>query len=656
MFYSFDIFDTLLTRKTATPSGIFAIMQYELQTNNQWDWIPIHVRNNYHNLRIAAEREARKSYRKFTSSEEISLCQIYSFLPLNTSDSSKLEQLMLLEIETELKYSLGIQDNINRFLSLLSQGNKVVLISDMYLPEKVIRDLLCQQSTVFFEIPIYVSSEIGVTKASGRLFKYVSDKEHVSFKEWVHIGDNVYSDFRRPRKLGIDAELFSYVDLNNIEKKLLAQYSNNPQVQLSIGVSKNIRLQHLESSKQYKLGSSLGGPLLVPYVQWILNDAKERGINRLYFIARDGYILKMIADEIIRKSCMDISTNYIYGSRIAWRLFYLDSKYINDISSLSSIHTISDLVNQFLEGMGGEAPEYGLTQSIILKSFPPEYRDESKFINKENVIDILNNLSDNTEFMQKYNSCITSRRKLIRNYFRQEIDCSNQNFAMVDLNGSGVTLNLLRELLSDYFPEKLKCYFMFNQFSPLSTTNVDKIVYAINGRNYFEIELLCRALHGQTLGYCENNAKFIPILEEGEEQSLAEWSYDDYVSGVLQFAKKALETPIYSYGDGYELYLSYLNLFYKDYDKETIDLLSTIPFSWKSLSSVGVKEYAPRVFLIQLVADFVRARGDYWLHTNNLYMSMKRSSPLLRFILKYGIDDDGFLHQFLLRVYDIFKS
>ena len=101
MFYSFDIFDTLLTRKTATPSGIFAIMQYELQTNNQWDWIPIHVRNNYHNLRIAAEREARKSYRKFTSSEEISLCQIYSFLPLNTSDSSKLEQLMLLEIETE---------------------------------------------------------------------------------------------------------------------------------------------------------------------------------------------------------------------------------------------------------------------------------------------------------------------------------------------------------------------------------------------------------------------------------------------------------------------------------------------------------------------------------------------------------------------------
>lgn len=653
MLYSFDVFDTLLTRKTATPHGIFAIMQSELQTNSQWNWIPTHVRNNYHNLRIAAEREARKSFRKVSSLEEISLNQIYSFIPINTNDSSKLESLMELEIETELKYSLGIHNNIDRLLSLLSEGNKVVLISDMYLSGRVIRDLLCQQNVAFSNIPIYVSSEVGVTKSSGRLFKYVAEKENASFNEWVHIGDNVYSDFQRPKKLGINAELFQYVCLNNIEKKLLVKYSNNPLAQLSIGVSKNIRLQNSESSKQYKLGSSLGGPLLYPYVQWILNDAKERGINRLYFIARDGYVLKMIADEIIGKLGLSISTSYIYGSRIAWRLFDFDSKYISDVSSLSSIHTISDLVNKLLEGMGGEAPDYGLTRSIIMNSFPPEYRCEAKSVNKENVINILSNLSEKNGFMQKYKSCIISRRELVRGYFRQEIDCSDYNFAMVDLNGSGVTLNLLSELLSDSVSEKLKCYFMFNQFTPLSTPNLDKIVYSVNGRNYFEMELLCRALHGQTIGYYENDTKIMPILEEDEVHSLIEWGYRDYVCGVLQFAKEAIENSIYSYGDGYELYFSYLDLFYQDYDKEIIDLLAMMPFSWKSLSSGETKEYAPRVLLVQLAVDFLRARGDYWPHTNNFYLSMKRSSPLLRFILKHGIDGDGFLNTSLHRIFEI---
>ena len=31
--YSFDIYDTLITRKTATPEGIFALMQKQLEEN-----------------------------------------------------------------------------------------------------------------------------------------------------------------------------------------------------------------------------------------------------------------------------------------------------------------------------------------------------------------------------------------------------------------------------------------------------------------------------------------------------------------------------------------------------------------------------------------------------------------------------------------------
>ena len=46
----------------------------------------------------------------------------------------------------------------------------------------------------------------------------------------------------------------------------------------------------------------------------------EKGIQKLFFIARDGYILKKIADILIEKYRYPIATVYLYGSRKAWRL------------------------------------------------------------------------------------------------------------------------------------------------------------------------------------------------------------------------------------------------------------------------------------------------------------------------------------------------
>lgn len=655
MLYSFDVFDTLLTRKTATPDGIFAIMQHELQVNSQWAWLPLHVRNNFYHLRISAEKEARKSYRYFSSSDEVSLPQIYSFLPLNDDALSKTELLMDLEIETESKNSIGIRDNINRVLSLLSEGNKVILISDMYLPEKIIRNLLCQQDPVFSCIPIYVSSDIGVTKASGKLFNYVADNENVCFSNWTHVGDNVKSDFRIPKKLGIKSELYQYVDLNNLEKKALVQYSDNPHVQLSIGVSKNIRLQHPESPKQYKFGASLGGPLLVPYVYWILNDAKERGVNRLYFIARDGYVLKKIADEIIKQHNIEISTNYIYGSRLAWRLFDLNQNYVANVSKLSKINSVYDLVTLLLDGIGGENTDCCISKSRILGLFPKEYRSETKSLTKKETELLVNCLIDDSSFMECYNLCISFKRDLIKQYIIQEIDVSDSNFAFVDLNGSGVTMECLAELMRDFYPSNLNIYYMFNCYSTYPLSYITKRIYSVNTPNYFEIELLCRALHGQTIGYNEEGGIVLPIIEAEEELELREWGYEYYISGVIDFVKTVLSYSAYGYGHGFTLHSYYLTAYYKDYDCEILDLLATIPFS-KTTKSGTCRGYAPRVSLIQLSTDFIRYGGKHCLCTNNVKLSMKRSSPLLRFMLKYVFDGDGILYNIASWGYRVLKN
>ena len=50
------------------------------------------------------------------------------------------------------------------------KGEKVVLISDMYLPADFIRKMLAKADPVLVSLPLFVSSEYGVQKVSTELF------------------------------------------------------------------------------------------------------------------------------------------------------------------------------------------------------------------------------------------------------------------------------------------------------------------------------------------------------------------------------------------------------------------------------------------------------------------------------------------------------
>jgi cell filamentation protein len=74
--YSFDIFDTLITRKCATPKGIFAFMQETLFDNKN---LPQDLRENFYKNRIEAEVQARNDYWEKHQTREILFDEIYEF-------------------------------------------------------------------------------------------------------------------------------------------------------------------------------------------------------------------------------------------------------------------------------------------------------------------------------------------------------------------------------------------------------------------------------------------------------------------------------------------------------------------------------------------------------------------------------------------------
>lgn len=74
-------------------------------------------------------------------------------------------------------------------------------------------------------------------------------------------------------------------------------------------------------------------PTIYAYVEWLLADAIQRGIKRLYFLARDGYQMLEVAHVIKEQRNYSIELRYLYCSRYALQLpvYHLDENYLDYI-------------------------------------------------------------------------------------------------------------------------------------------------------------------------------------------------------------------------------------------------------------------------------------------------------------------------------------
>lgn len=247
--YSFDIFDTLITRNTAQSDGVFAVMSKIMCEDNSYHSIPKSIREHFFCIRQKAELTARQ---RFVSSDiqEITFSQIYDVIAEEEKLSSKqIALLKNLEIQTETDLILPIDINIKKVKKRIEQNKKVILISDMYLPEKIIRSLLKKADEMLADLPLYISCEHQKTKYSGDLYKIVQEKENINMKQWVHIGDNSYSDICSASKVGIQPIYYRFEPLSADEEKQLHFNPENADLQLKIGLNRYKRVQNRQEKQ-----------------------------------------------------------------------------------------------------------------------------------------------------------------------------------------------------------------------------------------------------------------------------------------------------------------------------------------------------------------------------------------------------------------------
>lgn len=313
--YSFDVFDTCLVRTFAQPTDLFYVLAENLLSEvgrepNRHDVSAIA------HLRIDGERIARAR----SSRDDVSLAEIYESVENLGQYGVRAETMASKELELERHSVRPIADTRRRIDDLRSRGERVVFISDMYLPESAIREMLEDHGFWRPGDGLYVSNTIGSTKGSGRLFEHVLSAEGVAPDALRHYGDNAHSDVEVPRRMGIDVPEVCKPLLTHHELAVLAEGEAESWIRSRIaGTSRAVRMSVDVGSDSpiIDMVADVAGPLLVTFVAWVLDSAQRQDVDRLYFVSRDGQVLLQIVDALSEYVTVP-ECRYLYGSRQAW--------------------------------------------------------------------------------------------------------------------------------------------------------------------------------------------------------------------------------------------------------------------------------------------------------------------------------------------------
>lgn len=291
---SFDIFDTLIFRPFSDPKTLFYFLGMEFGIAD------------FRVLREKAEGEARERSEK--AEKEINIRDIYEVL--QEWCHVPVEEGIQKEIALEKKLCFANPYMRQVFDEVKELGKPIILLSDMYIKENAMREILSECGYEGYNT-LFMSNEYLCDKVSGNLYLQ-AEKFYGSDKTYYHLGDNLSSDITMAKKQGWKAYHFKNV---NYAGKI---YRPNGMSTLFGSIYDGLVNTWLYGNREkqslfYEHGFCCGGILAVAYCQWLEQLAKQKDIDRFWFVARDGDILY----KLYKKYWGNISCEYVSFSRAA---------------------------------------------------------------------------------------------------------------------------------------------------------------------------------------------------------------------------------------------------------------------------------------------------------------------------------------------------
>lgn len=355
---SFDLYDTLVNRNVANPEDVFNLVE------------------EIYNKRITCEnkisgfKEKRVcAYNVAYEKMKASCCIDNIYHELLGYDETTKNVLKALEIEIESKICVPNDDMLELFEYAKSLGKRVVIISDMYLPMRVIQDILSLCNIKGYE-KLYLSCSYGMSKTDGRLFDVCCKELGVCARDILHIGDGLKNDYIRAIMKGIHALRVK----NEIQLDYYDNSGFSDKEKLYYEIQQKFIKNHLNATKEngvFELGFCVFAPLVVGFCEWLHLEVQRKQINKIFFLAREGLIFKSVyeilypEDKCIKK--------YLYVSRksLVSPTYWIAPEFENVMKSIAKSKEVD--VGTLIKRWGlteteckNEVDKIGMTLSDIL--------------------------------------------------------------------------------------------------------------------------------------------------------------------------------------------------------------------------------------------------------------------------------------------------
>jgi predicted HAD superfamily hydrolase/glycosyltransferase involved in cell wall biosynthesis len=367
---SFDIFDTLLTRQFRDPEVIFDLVEFQL-TGSEPAALPL--------LKERMDTAGLVLGSHFGAKDDISIDSIYEHMPFfNDSACEKAVERIVC-----VPHPLG-----KKLYEYAKQKNKIIFIaSDMYLDQDTIEAILVNCGYSHWD-KLFLSSSLGEKKETGKLYKslkmFAGKSAHLP-ADIFHIGDNWEGDVRQAKLAGLKTKRFSPIGENSRKLFRLSLESKKKLSQKgriwNSYCEQQSDLWHKEapalSTDFYtQLGFEVTGPLAAMMAMFVRSQAKDTGIQKIVFMARDGRIIKKAFDILYRDEVASgkISSGYLHLSRAT----VVPATFQNPLTSndiafiLDGLHLQEKPLSYFLKKAGLD-PSHLSVQKLLQENLATEH-------------------------------------------------------------------------------------------------------------------------------------------------------------------------------------------------------------------------------------------------------------------------------------------
>ncbi len=554
---SWDIFDTLLIRRV-DPQFILEGVGCWIDTNaSKFGAQKISGLAAYR----AAMRELTVQIDRQDADREVSVEEIYRRWSQQVIEGT-LDQVLifadLIRQQTELYESwvcMAYEPMREVLNALVQKGVRMVTTADTFLGEGCIVTLLVKNSLSHFFSASYISSDCSAFGNYPRLFEYLLQRERISPNEVLYIGNSKSLGLKSAVKFDIktfvhnESSLSSHLSENNADRGVFLKHRIWGGALAASYSSANLS-EFGTFAEGY--GRRVVGPIYTSFIHRVLERCKEEGIEQIFFLAREGYFLKKIAEPLLNvvfeQEKKKPNLRYLLVSRIS-TLFGASSQFglreilvgqMNLPASLKNLLVPLSLSSSELQDL---ATRYGITN--VDEVLPPYFLSWPPFIA----------LLDDQVIKDRWQELQSSISVRCERYLDEQGFFSYDRVALVDIGWGAqiqesITLSLSKrsdkpQIFGFYMGANLSAHWRKRANSWVEGILCDVLKFdwqTLPALDFCQgLELISRSPHGTVLGY-QDTAPVTPILKSEEnpyriEEAKMDPLISQWQSGAVKYAK-----------------------------------------------------------------------------------------------------------------------